>query len=122
MLLHDWNTEAGWEGFHLLWITELLRWVKPRLPAGYRAYLGTTPTLAVGPARVERPDLHVRREPADDPASGPAEPEEPEEPEIEVALATLDPQMAVFIERDGWLVSAVELVSPGNKDRPENRD
>src|SRR2546423_701278 len=112
MPLHDWNTEAGWEGFHLLWITELLRWVKARLPAGYRAYLGTTPTLAVGPARVERPDLHVRREPADDPAAaGSTESAEADEPEIEVALATLDPQMAVCIERDGWLGSAVERVS-----------
>lgn len=123
MPLHDWTVDSGWEGFHTLWITELLRWVKPRLPAGYRAYLGTTPTMAIGPARVERPDLHVRREPADDDAAAKTvESAESEQPEIEVAAATLDPQMAVFVERDGWLVSALELVSPRNKDRPEARD
>lgn len=29
MPLHDWTDRAGWEGMHRLWITELLRWVKP---------------------------------------------------------------------------------------------
>ena len=48
MPLHDWNDRPGWEGMHHLWITELLRWVKPRLPAGFRAYIGAAPLLAVG--------------------------------------------------------------------------
>ncbi len=52
MPLHDWTDRAGWEGVHHLWITELLRWIKPRLPAGYRAYIGAAPMLAVG----RRPD------------------------------------------------------------------
>ena len=43
MPLHDWTDRGGWEGVHHLWITELLRWVKPRLPAGYRAYIGSAP-------------------------------------------------------------------------------
>ena len=37
MPLHNWTDRSGWDGLHHLWITELLRWVKPRLPAGYRA-------------------------------------------------------------------------------------
>ena len=43
MALHDWSDRPGWEGMHHLWITELLRWVKPRLPVGYRAYIGSAP-------------------------------------------------------------------------------
>jgi hypothetical protein len=42
MPLHEWSDRPGWRGMHHLWITELLRWVKPRLPVGYRAYIGLT--------------------------------------------------------------------------------
>ena len=59
MPLHEWSDRPGWEGMHHLWITELLRWVKPRLPVGYRAYIGSAPLLAVG-APVDRPDVGVR--------------------------------------------------------------
>ena len=37
MPLHDWTSQPGWDGVHHLWIAELLRWVKPLLPAGFRA-------------------------------------------------------------------------------------
>jgi len=59
MPLHDWTDQPGWEGVHHLWITELLRWIKPRLPEGYRAYIGSAPTVAIG-APAERPDVSVR--------------------------------------------------------------
>ena len=45
--LHDWTDREGWEGVHHLWITELLWWIKPRLPTGYRTYIGVAPTLAI---------------------------------------------------------------------------
>jgi hypothetical protein len=48
MPLHDWTDAPGWDGVHQIWIVELLYWIKPRLPAGYRAYIGTTPTFAIG--------------------------------------------------------------------------
>lgn len=68
MPLHDWNTLTRWDGFHTLWITELLRWVKPRLPEGYRAYLGTTPRVytsryagyLLGGVHLALIDLHSR--------------------------------------------------------------
>lgn len=126
MPLHDWSELDGWEGVHHLWITELLRWVKPRLPAGYRAYIGSAPLLAVG-APSERPDVAVRAWPSDtrpephDVSNGPvADPSQPA-PDIEVAVATLDPGTALFVESYGRLVAAVELVSPRNKDRPVSR-
>ena len=50
---------AGWDGVHQVWIVELLYWIKPRLPAGYRAYIGTTPTFAIGAPAEERPDTRT---------------------------------------------------------------
>jgi hypothetical protein len=128
MPLHEWTDRAGWEGMHYLWITELLRWVKPRLPAGYRAYIGSAPLLAVG-APWRRPDVHVHQWPeipdmererdAPEPSS---RPEEELEPEVEQAVAMLDPGTALLVEQQGRLVAAVELVSPRNKDRPAARE
>jgi Protein of unknown function (DUF4058) len=128
MPLHEWTDRAGWEGMHHLWITELLRWVKPRLPAGYRAYIGSAPLLAVGAPR-GRPDVHVHRWPEDSHALGagkesaaPRSSGDAFEPDVEIAVATLDPGTALMIERQGRLVAAVELVSPRNKDRPTARE
>jgi hypothetical protein len=40
-----------------------------------------------------------------------------EEPDEEIAVATLDPVTSLFVELQGRLISAVELISPRNKDR-----
>jgi hypothetical protein len=123
MPLHDWTELPGWEGLHHLWITELLRWVKPRLPAGYRAYIGSMPTVAVG-APPEKPDVGVRGWPDGAPAVPPPSAEQPaglEAPDEEIAVATIDPSTALYVETRGRLVAAVELVSPRNKDRPAAR-
>jgi hypothetical protein len=40
------------------------------------------------------------------------------EPDVEVAVAELEPAQALLIQRNNRLVSALELVSPRNKDRP----
>jgi len=100
-------------------MSDLLRDLKGRLPAGFRAYLGSGPAVAVG-APAARPDVSVRAQEAgtqDTSAAGAAG----EEPDIEVAVAAIDPAPALFVERDGRLVAAVELVSPRNKDRPVAR-
>jgi hypothetical protein len=127
MPLHDWSELSGWDGVHLLWIAELLHWVKPRLPAGYRAYVGAIPLLAVG-APSERPDVRVRRWPEEEPQTETA-PGAPavevgaalEEPDVEVAAAPIAPAASVYVEMRGQLVAAIELVSPRNKDRPDSR-
>ena len=123
MPLHDWTERGGWEGFHHIWITELLRWVKPRLPEGYRAYIGTAPTVAIG-APAECPDVSVRHwpeeqaQPSPPPTAQPGASDAPtEQPDEEIALAALDPTTALFVESHRRLVAAVELVSPRNKDR-----
>jgi hypothetical protein len=128
MPLHDWNDRSGWEGVHHLWIAELLHWVKPRLPAGYRAYIGSAALLAVG-APEGRPDVRVHRwqgrevPESDSSTAAPiAEPRAEIEPDVELAVATLDPGTALWVEQSGRLVAAVELVSPRNKDRPSARE
>src|SRR5262249_37791450 len=126
MPLHEWTDRPGWDGLHHLWITELLRWVKPRLPAGYRAYIGTAPTVAIG-APPERPDVHVRQwseqqQPTDALSSQSGDTgAAAEEPDEEIAVAAIDPSTVLYVESQGRLVSAVELVSPRNKDRPVAR-
>src|SRR5260370_42061276 len=119
MPLHDWTEVPGWDGVHQVWIVELLYWIKPRLPVGYRAYIGTRPTFAVGAPPGERPDVGVRDWPQ---TNGPAasEPAAPataagdpaEEPDQEIAVTTLEAQRGLFVERQGRLIAAVELVSP----------
>ena len=52
-----------------------------------------------------------------EPGSGAAE----IEPDIEIAAAVLEPESALFIERGGHLIAALELISPRNKDRPAAR-
>ena len=122
MPLHDWSALSGWDGVHQVWIVELLYWIKPRLPAGYRAYIGTTPTFAIGAPPEERPDVGVRSLPPaptpETPAGESSAAETPEEPDEEVAVATLAGDRALFVERQDRLIAAVELVSPRNKDRP----
>src|SRR5262249_19326732 len=121
MPLHDWNEVKGWDGVHHLWISELLHWIKPRLPEGYRAYIGSAPLLAVGEPE-GRPDVSVRTATVP-PPEGPGEglEENASQPDEEGAVATRDPTHSLFVAREGWLVAAVELVSPRNKDRLASR-
>src|SRR5262249_26472446 len=126
MPLHDWTDRPGWEGVHHLWITELLRWIKPRLPENYRVYIGSTPTVAIA-APAEPPDVSVRQWTAEQEPAAPRLPSSPttetaaEEPDEEIAVATLDPGIALYVEMRGRLIAAVEVVSPRNKDRPVAR-
>ena len=120
MPLHEWTDAPGWEGVHQVWMVELLYWLKPRLPAGYRAYIGTTPTFAIGGPVEDRPDVGVRDWPAVESPATPASPDE--EPDQEIAVATLEGDKALFVEQQGRLITAVELVSPRNKYRPSACD
>lgn len=122
MPLHDWTDRGGWEGMHHLWLTELLREVKARLPAGYRAFIGSPPTVAVG-AVSERRDVavHKWREELPKPSAGVMPEGEAMAPDIELAVATLELSPAVHVEYEGRLVAAIEVISPRNKDRPSAR-
>jgi len=122
MPLHDWRDDRGWDSVHLVWLAQLLDWVQPRLPAGYRAYLGSVPALTID-APNGRPDMSVRQWPADQletPAAPSAAGNEPDEEAV--ATFTLDPQLALHIDLHGQLIAAIEIVSPRNKDRPAARE
>src|SRR5689334_20873772 len=116
MPLHDWTELSCWVGVHQVWIVELLYWIKPRLPTGYRAYIGATPTFAVDAPAEERADVKVQDWPAAEQQSNPdtnsQSPLALDEPDQEVAVATLDADRTLLVERHGQLVAAVELVSP----------
>ncbi len=120
MPLHDWSMHSGWDGVHTLWISELLRWIKPRLPEGYRAYVGSTPTLTIG-APPAHADVQVPQWLPEQPTGG-ATTGGAVAPDEEVAVSVLTAEPALYVASAGHLIAAVELVSPRNKDRPASRD
>lgn len=118
MPLHDWRNARGFNGLHVIWQNELLYWIQPRLPEGYRAYLGSVPAITLEPPTNGHPDLSVRQwEP---PPAGTSEQLSPDAEGL--AVFETDPQTAVHIDFHGRLMSAIEIVSPRNKDRPESRE
>lgn len=119
MPLHDWAGLQGWDGVRHLWLAELLYWIKPRLPDGYRTYIGTRPTFAVGAPVGDRPDVGVRSwvQPPNATEVEPTPEDSVWDQEVEMAVASLPVDRFLFVERQGLLIAAVELVSPHNKDR-----
>ena len=120
MPLHDWRDDRGWNSLHLVWQTQLLDWIQPRLPEGYRAYLGSVPALTID-ANNGRPDLGVRNWKPEDRTTTGGGAAVPEPDSESVAVFELDPQTAVHIDLHGQLVAAIEIVSPRNKDRADAR-
>lgn len=119
MPLHDWRDDRGWDSLHTFWQTQLVDWLRPRLPAGYRAFLGSVPNLSIGPMN-GRPDVTVRNWQTPTP---PAEPGAVEAPDAEgPATLTLEGDQAVHVDWHGQLIAAIEIVSPRNKDRPDSRE
>jgi hypothetical protein len=123
MPLHDWKDDRGWDSVHLVWLAQLLDWVQPRLPEGYRAYLGSVPALTIDTPN-GRPDMSVRQwtAPPAETGAAPAAGGAGEPDQEAVATFTLDPHRAVHIDLHGQLIAAIELVSPRNKDRPSSRE
>jgi hypothetical protein len=116
MPLHNWRVERGWDGVHLLWLAQLLDWVQPRLPPGFRAYVGSVPALTLE-AIEGKPDVTVRgwREPVTALAPNSTLSLAPDRETV--ATFSLDAQRAIHIDWHGQLIAAIELVSPRNKDR-----
>ena len=122
MPLHDWKDEQGWDGVHLLWLSELVRWLRPRLPDDFRVYVGSVPALTVESTNGS-PDLQVRRWQPEPPDPAQETALSLLEPDLEgVATFTFDPHRAIHIDHHGCLVAAIELVSPCNKERREAQE
>jgi hypothetical protein len=120
MPLHDWTDERGWDSVRPLWLTYLVECVKPRLPSGYRVFIGDVPALSPGPSDV-KPDVTVwgwQSRPDGSPDDGSIIPPDSET----VTRFTVDPQRAVFVERAGQLIAVVEITSTQNEDRPDAQE
>src|SRR5579883_1418061 len=125
MPLHEWNDRMGWYRVRLSWLIELLCWIKPRLPTGYRAFIGIPPTIGLA-ALLERPDVGVRHwkelpSPPVPPNGAVAGTGEMLAPDREVAISLLEPDVAIHVKLEGHLIAAIELISPRNKDLPSAR-
>jgi hypothetical protein len=119
MPLYDWTDERGWDSVHPIWLTYLVEWLRPRLPEGYKAFLGGVPALTVASGN-GKPDVSVRqrgpRSAAEKAVTGTAV----LEPDLEAPVSIrLDPQLAVHVDFHGQLIAAIEIVSPRNKDRAD---
>jgi hypothetical protein len=121
MPLHGWSNEAYWSGFHIVWLVELLRNIKPQLPEGYRVYIGSYSRS--GLATAIWPDIEVAVPIHIVPASETDEPSATTDmpPDEEVLIETIEPQKALYVQYRGMMVAAVEIVSPRNKDRVSAR-
>lgn len=118
MPLHEWSVLDNWDGFHTYWMTELAGLLRRTLPPPYRVLLGNSPLLALGGTR-HRPDVGATNgQHSAGGSSGGAY----REPDVEVLVAPLEQDLTVQVERDERLVAAIEIISPGNKDRPDTRD
>src|SRR5919201_414813 len=106
MPLHDWIDERGWDSVHPFWLAYLVEWIQPRLPEGYKAFLGGVPALTVGSGN-GKPDVSVRQWETAQPAGQMASETTVIEPDLEVTVAfRLDPQLAVHIDFHGQLIAA----------------
>src|SRR5579871_6346069 len=115
MPLHDWTDERGWDSVHPLWLTYLLEYVQERLPEGYKAFLGSVPSLTVDTVH-GKPDVSVRQWGQESAAVGVAGGTSILEPDLEASVAfRLAPQRALHVDFHGQLIAALELVSPRNK-------
>lgn len=122
MPLHDWTDERGWDSVHPFWLAYLVEWIQPRLPEGYKAFLGSVPALRVGSIN-GKPDVSVRQWGPRPTAEAAAADTAVIEPDMEASVVIrLDPHQAVHIDFHGQLIAAIELVSPRNKDRTDSKE
>jgi hypothetical protein len=114
-----------WEGFHIMWVMTMLRQFNRRLlPQGFRATprvrLATQPEFIASP--VERRSEFDRTPTFG--SKGPFAVYSPPQPalSLEADLSQEDLfEVQVYDNKRGDFVAAIELISPGNKDRPQSR-
>jgi hypothetical protein len=122
------SKKASWEGFHAMWPATIIQRLVPLLPEEYtaepRVHLGTNFEIDVCAYEPEFPQQleHAAGGGNGGVATAVWAPPQP------TLVADADPseqyayEVLVFDRSRGrTLVAAVELVSPGNKDRPQSR-
>jgi hypothetical protein len=120
------SLQATWDALHGMWPGELVRQLRQRLPQGYVAAPTVHPgsQVEVDVAASERDDAPRLQRFGDGGASTALW--APPEPTVAVETEVPDyDEYSVRIydaERGRQPVATIELVSPGNKDRPEKRN
>ena len=113
---------SGWAAFHQRWMTYLADDVQDFMPENYRAEPGARFGIEVDVAALEQPS---------DPSANGHAPGRHSSWKAPAATATVPftlatDELEILVYGDGpdgvRLVGAIELVSPANKDRPENRE
>lgn len=119
---------ATWEEFHAMWPTDMVRQLKKLLPEGYvsapRVHLGQTAEVDV--AAFDQGNGFTQAQAADQGGGVVTLPWAPPVPSVvvETELPDDDDEYQVRIydaKRHRLLVATIEIVSPGNKDRPAKR-
>ena len=121
MPLHDWSKLEGWEGVHHFWMGEITRDMNANLPPGYKAVIGSHP-LVKSPRLDSKPDVSVSRAVAPQLPPRDYESSGYPEPDYAVAVADIEQDLTVIVMKGPRVVAVVELISPGNKDRPSERE
>src|SRR5438067_8178978 len=120
------SLQAAWDSLHGMWPAEIVRQLRKSLPQGYVAAPTVHPgsQVEVDVAAYECDDV-PRLQRSDD-GGAPTALWTPPEPTVAVETEVPDyDEYSVRIydaERGRQLVATIELVSPGNKDRPEKRN
>ena len=118
---------ASWEGFHGGWPMVIIQQLRTKLPLGYvaepRVHLGSVFEIDVSTFEDDAVPFTGRSAGDGGVATATWAPTEPS-----LAVETTLPDQYEYevlvydLNRGRQLVAAVELVSPGNKDRPESRN
>jgi hypothetical protein len=122
------SKKKSWEGFHGAWPTVIVMALGRKLPQGYdaepRAHLGAYYKIDVASYEADAPAGVAQQTIAEDGGVATAI-WAPPQPTLVVTTDFPDQyeyEVRVYdSEHDRRLVAAVEIVSPANKDRPENR-
>ncbi len=117
---HGWlRQEMEWHSFHQAWATTIAYALNPHLPEGFRATPNVQTSIEIDVAAFG----NVRG--ILEPAAGPGEVWQPSGGAMTLPFEMAEQAAEVLVHgyRDGrYLAGAIELVSEGNKDRPEARE
>jgi hypothetical protein len=120
------SVRRHWESFHATWTVVLADTLTPKLPEGYFVEVQTHAgaSVEIDVATFEEA-THTRNTRPDGTATATVPPQTWTLPAPALTMPATFPsgfEVRVFSTRTGpTLVAAIELVSPANKDRPENR-
>jgi Protein of unknown function (DUF4058) len=122
-------TRSSWEGFHGMWPATIVMRLSPLLPPDFtaepRVHLGAYFEIDVCAYEDDEPKQHELSTSGNDSGGVATATWAPPQPTLTVDADLADQyeyEVLVYDQSRGrQLVAAVEMVSPANKDRPENR-